>query len=219
MVVLIVRSGPLEGTRLEVDREVTLGREDADLVLDDAEVSRRHAAVRPAEGGVEVEDLGSRNGTRVDGIRITETVIVGDGALVRVGQVTLGVVVEVEEEVDPGATRISQVPDETVIAEAVPDPSSAATQLGDSVPAPAARAPATERVAAAPAPRTAPAPVAPPTYRETPVAPAQPFGSYQPGTRRRTRKAATRYVTGQIFTYLAVTGTAAGLIYYFVERN
>jgi FHA domain-containing protein len=48
-----------------------LGRSrEADVVLDDANVSRRHAAVRPSGGSWIVEDLGSTNGVKVNGRRI-----------------------------------------------------------------------------------------------------------------------------------------------------
>ncbi|MGE0790695.1 MAG: sigma 54-interacting transcriptional regulator [Sandaracinaceae bacterium] len=43
-----------------------------DLVLDDATVSRFHAEVVINEGGARVRDLGSRNGTRIDGVRVSE---------------------------------------------------------------------------------------------------------------------------------------------------
>ena len=41
--------------------------EGCDLALDDARVSRRHARLAPFDGGWRVEDLGSKNGTLVDG--------------------------------------------------------------------------------------------------------------------------------------------------------
>lgn len=46
---------------LEVGRDQTLG-----IVLEDVEVSRRHARITPANGAVVVEDLGSRNGSFVN---------------------------------------------------------------------------------------------------------------------------------------------------------
>ncbi len=50
------------------DDPVTLGRlDDCDVVLVDATVSRRHAEVRRVDDGFEVVDLGSRNGTKVNG--------------------------------------------------------------------------------------------------------------------------------------------------------
>lgn len=61
------------------------------FVLPDPTVSRRHARLRPNGAGLLVEDLGSRNGTRVDGERIEGAVIVGAGARLRFGEVELRV--------------------------------------------------------------------------------------------------------------------------------
>ena len=49
----------------------TIGRSrDCDVVVDDANVSRRHAEIRPGPHGWTVADLGSTNGTRVNGRRV-----------------------------------------------------------------------------------------------------------------------------------------------------
>ena len=62
------RSWPLTGLRL------LLGRRDggvgADIELDDASVSRRHAEVVRIATGLLLRDLGSSNGTSVDGVRL-----------------------------------------------------------------------------------------------------------------------------------------------------
>ena len=70
MASLWVISGSRAGQSVGVTGELIIGRENADLTVDDAEVSRRHVAVRLEGGEVEVEDLGSANGTFVDGSRI-----------------------------------------------------------------------------------------------------------------------------------------------------
>jgi hypothetical protein len=71
---------------LEIDHELVIGRDDADVPIPDAEVSRRHTAVRPIEAGIEVEDLGSMNGTFVDETRIDGKVTVSSNATLRVGK-------------------------------------------------------------------------------------------------------------------------------------
>ena len=49
----------------------TLGRSrEADIVIDDANVSRKHAEVRPSGGSWIVRDLGSTNGIKVNGRRV-----------------------------------------------------------------------------------------------------------------------------------------------------
>ncbi|MFH2006120.1 MAG: sigma 54-interacting transcriptional regulator [bacterium] len=56
----------------------------ADLVLTDDAVSGRHCAVVPAERGFDVSDLGSRNGTYLDGVVLTRA-LVPVGAVLRLG--------------------------------------------------------------------------------------------------------------------------------------
>jgi pSer/pThr/pTyr-binding forkhead associated (FHA) protein len=53
--------------------ELSIGRaDDCDLVLDEATVSRRHALLRRTPAGWALRDLGSTNGTRVNGWRVDE---------------------------------------------------------------------------------------------------------------------------------------------------
>jgi hypothetical protein len=90
---LVIHEGSAAGTEHPVEGELILGREhgSADLVLDDPGVSRRHARVLPENGGVIVEDLGSSNGTYVNGRRITGPVELGAGDEVQLGATVLGV--------------------------------------------------------------------------------------------------------------------------------
>jgi DNA-binding NtrC family response regulator len=55
-----------------------------DITLSDAAVSGRHVAIAPAPDGFEVEDLGSRNGTFLDGVRLSRATI-PIGATLHVG--------------------------------------------------------------------------------------------------------------------------------------
>jgi predicted component of type VI protein secretion system len=82
---LVFLTGPAAGRRLEIDGEVLIGRQGVDLVVEDPEMSRRHARLRAVEGGVRVDDVGSRNGTWVGGSRITEPVTVAPGTTIRFG--------------------------------------------------------------------------------------------------------------------------------------
>jgi pSer/pThr/pTyr-binding forkhead associated (FHA) protein len=71
-----------------------LGRAGAcDFVLDDPSVSREHAKIRVAGSALQVSDLGSRNGTFVNDVRI-ETCCVSPGQIVRFGTVAFAVMVE-----------------------------------------------------------------------------------------------------------------------------
>jgi pSer/pThr/pTyr-binding forkhead associated (FHA) protein len=75
---LIVVRGPGAGSRYLVDRDETaIGRHpDAHLLLDDVTVSRRHVTIRRTGEGFEVRDLGSLNGTYVNGERIEDRALV-----------------------------------------------------------------------------------------------------------------------------------------------
>ena len=66
-------SGELSGQVYEIRKSpVIIGRSDCDLVLDDPECSRQHAELTVRANGVYVKDMGSTNGTFIDGIRINE---------------------------------------------------------------------------------------------------------------------------------------------------
>jgi hypothetical protein len=58
---------------------------DCHLTLEDPLVSRRHARIIVDEGGARIEDLGSRNGVRVNGAVIREPVALRNGDRVRIG--------------------------------------------------------------------------------------------------------------------------------------
>jgi hypothetical protein len=66
-----------------------IGRKDCDVVLDDEKVSRKHASVIIIrEGQYAVQDLASKNGTFVNGVRLTRR-NVQHNDLIRVGNTTL----------------------------------------------------------------------------------------------------------------------------------
>lgn len=68
---LLALGGALDQQRWPVDRELILGRDpQCDVVIPNRQVSRRHARVYPQEQEIWVEDLGSKNGTFVNGERL-----------------------------------------------------------------------------------------------------------------------------------------------------
>ena len=76
--------------------QFTLGREGTtNLVLRDAKASRKHASLRELpDGRVELTDLGSRNGTFVNGQQVTGSVTLGGGEEIRIGDTVMRVVAE-----------------------------------------------------------------------------------------------------------------------------
>jgi hypothetical protein len=113
---VVVKLGPQAGRRVELTREVVIGRQDADLVLDeDPEVSRRHAMLRRSGESVVVEDLNSTNGTFVNGERVREAIAVRPGDEVMVGRTTLEI--ESDERADDTVLSLPLPPDQTRLAQ------------------------------------------------------------------------------------------------------
>lgn len=90
MASLLVRSGPMKGSRLPIRVPVVnIGRaEYNDIVLADESVSTAHAKLQRREGVWTLIDLGSTNGTFVDGEQVQGEIPIGPGATVRFGQVS-----------------------------------------------------------------------------------------------------------------------------------
>lgn len=90
---LRVMNGPDEGRRFEIreeQAEVTLGRSpECDLPLNDHNVSRRHCLIKRNWHGFSAQDLGSKNGVLVNGIRIEGAHNIKDGDEIQVGGVKL----------------------------------------------------------------------------------------------------------------------------------
>ncbi|MEA2476578.1 MAG: hypothetical protein QOC87_777 [Actinomycetota bacterium] len=88
---LSIASGPLAGRTIDVTSDMSVGREQADLLLHDEEVSRAHAQISPKAAGLEIRDLGSLNGTWVNGNRIQAPTMLGAGDVVTIGASTIRV--------------------------------------------------------------------------------------------------------------------------------
>lgn len=87
---LVITKGPGTGRDHAVGTECVIGRSiEVDFMVDDAGVSRRHCRVLSTGGAYAVEDLGSRNGTFVNGQRVLQRQALSDGALLRVGGVEI----------------------------------------------------------------------------------------------------------------------------------
>ena len=87
---LTVLEGSSPGARFKISESATIGRSpDATIMLDDPEISRLHARVsRAATGEFVLEDLGSRNGTFVNGVRVNHRELTC-GDKIRVGPQSL----------------------------------------------------------------------------------------------------------------------------------
>lgn len=88
---LVIRQGPQAGMSFPLTGgEVVLGREEGlGIVLQDPESSRRHARVVMQAGQYIVEDLGSTNGTFVNGVQLTGPQVLNPGDSIGIGQTAL----------------------------------------------------------------------------------------------------------------------------------
>ena len=153
---LTMRSGPTPGKAFPLEKEeILLGRDLAnDIPISDPEISRRHARFMMQGESFLVEDLGSTNGTFLNGQRISSPQQLRAGDVITLGE---DIVLAVEQMgFDPDATVVKSQADLT--ARAVPQPAPSYQQQ----PAPAPRpipqpapvpAPYPEQVVRAPKPK------------------------------------------------------------------
>ena len=101
---LLVTNGPLAKRRFVIGDGLIIGRQDSDLLLDDPQVSRRHAVVRAVDGELEVEDLGSANGTFVNGARVDIPHRLSAGDQIAIGPIMLEA--QMDDEPDAGSDTV-----------------------------------------------------------------------------------------------------------------
>ncbi len=90
MAALLLLTGPQAGRRHEVGGEVIIGRSPSCTIsLEDAKVSRRHVRLVLEDGQARVSDLGSRNGTVVNGEKIEAEMVLLPGDRLQVGDSTI----------------------------------------------------------------------------------------------------------------------------------
>lgn len=78
----------IDGQRYSINSgSIVLGRSsDADILIDDTGVSRRHLEIRSLDGRIHAVDLGSTNGSYVNGQRVNGQVELTDGSMITMGR-------------------------------------------------------------------------------------------------------------------------------------
>jgi pSer/pThr/pTyr-binding forkhead associated (FHA) protein len=90
--VLFVRSESQQGVELEVSDVTVLGRSsETDVVLDDPYASEFHMRLVAQDNGIMLHDLGSTNGTYVNGRRVTAPTQLRRGDTIQVGKTVMEV--------------------------------------------------------------------------------------------------------------------------------
>jgi predicted component of type VI protein secretion system len=169
---LLMRAGPNPGKVYElVKNELVIGRDiNADIVINDSEVSRKHARLTMQGAGVVLEDLGSTNGTFVDGQRLMGPHILRLGEVVMLGE---NVTLVFEAAFDADATMVSSSAVGPVPAYPAAGPYEGGKPTYQAPPPPAYQAPAYQ-------PQQAPAPA---YTGQVPPGPAEEYPEYgEPAT-------------------------------------
>lgn len=142
---LIMRQGPTPGATFALEGDqITVGRDSTnEIVINDVEISRRHARLNFQGGKYVLEDLGSTNGTFVNGQRLAGPRVLKAGEVVSFGEQI--VLVFEMTTIDAGATLASPRSAMPVRPVTVPPPpaqyagSVPATPIPVTTPAPAAK--------------------------------------------------------------------------------
>jgi len=94
------------------DRMIIGRADDCEIVIDNLAVSRHHAIIERKDGGFQIKDLDSNNGTFVNGHRITEGTSLNFGDEIGIGKHVI---------VFDSHSKKQQLPDSLLMKEAVPD--------------------------------------------------------------------------------------------------
>lgn len=82
---VIGQGGPLDGRRWQISKSLVIGRDGTcDIVIPDRQISRFHANIAPSSQGLILTDLGSKNGTFINGQKVEDTRLLQDGDVVQI---------------------------------------------------------------------------------------------------------------------------------------
>jgi pSer/pThr/pTyr-binding forkhead associated (FHA) protein len=203
----LIEQEPMQGVERGVESGSTIGREGCDITVSDPDASRRHAQVEIADDRLSIEDLGSTNGTFVNGERIDQRRRLNDGDEVRIGATRW-----IVRAPDPLATR---VPD-SGSAETAPAPSQATRVRPVPETAPAAET-APARATGPPSRGDVPRPeFAPSAIRR--IVPVDAPTAFTPESQAGRKGSAATRAGATVMATVVVALTTAGVILYYITE-
>lgn len=131
---LVIQSGKHRGRNiaLRAGEDLLIGRDpECRIRLASTDVSRRHCIVRLSEKGVIVKDLGSRNGTFVDGFMIEKVTLLRPGSILQVGPLRF-LLPGVKDAGDKPPQEDDDASDDEITAWLTADSETTEPDLGDS---------------------------------------------------------------------------------------
>jgi transcriptional regulator with GAF, ATPase, and Fis domain len=131
---LVVLAGPRCGETLSIDASATIGRDaSSQLCIPDHLISRRHCAVELADGQCTLRDLGSSNGTYVNGMPVRERRLV-HGDRIRAGDSVLLFLLADADRSEPAPGSPGTTDDRTRLIAAIDSPAQAPSALRQEAP-------------------------------------------------------------------------------------
>ena len=213
-----IEERPSQGAEHPVEAGTTIGREGCDITVSDPDVSRRHAALQDSHGSLSIEDLGSTNGTFVNGERISGPRALADGDEVQIGSTVWRL------RAPAAATRLRDVPSDAM-------PASQATRLRPAAePAPEPAAAAAAPAIAEPPTEAAPPPVSAPGRRgDVPqpdfapsairrIVPADAPTAFTPEVQSPRKGSAATRGGATLFATIVVALTTVGVVLYYITE-
>ena len=106
---LCAQNGPLQGQSWIIKQELTIGREpDCDVIVNDRQVSRKHARIVFESDKLSLHDLDSKNGTMLNGEFVAKPISLKDGDEIIIGLVQEFIVVSSDATLPLGHTPIPE---------------------------------------------------------------------------------------------------------------
>ncbi|MEN5173493.1 FHA domain-containing protein [Acinetobacter higginsii] len=103
-------TGEFTGQELNVERDMLVGRhQDADILLQSADISRRHAALVLKDKQLWVQDLNSSNGTFINDVRVEQETELHDGDIVQFASFVFSVLAPATAEIELPEIEIEPV--------------------------------------------------------------------------------------------------------------